>query len=125
MSIHGHYTQQYYGNKISFPEQSFLIAGISFYKNNCSDITYESELTMEFEPDNKYDKSAISIKNNNKKIGYVPNSEIKELCKKNITEPLKIINIKHIHGNYGIRVIPKCFYVYDEILESKVFLSED
>ncbi len=80
---------------------------------------------MEFEPDNKYDKSAISIKNNNKKIGYVPNSEIKELCKKNITEPLKIINIKHIHGNYGIRVILKCFYVYDEILESKEFLSED
>ena len=82
MSIYGHYTQQYYGNKISFPEQSFLIAGISFYKNNCSYITYETELTMEFEPDNKYDKSAISIKNNNKKIGYVPNSQIKELCKK-------------------------------------------
>ena len=127
MSIHGHYTQQYYGNKISFPEQSFLIAGISFYKNNCSDITYESELTMELEPDNKHDKSAISIKNNNKMIGYVPKHQIKikELCKENITEPLKIINIKHIHGNYGIRVIPKCFYVYDEILESKEFLSED
>ena len=64
---------------------------------------------------------SISIKNNNKKIGYIT----KELCKKNITEPLKIINIKHIHGNYRIRVIPKCFYVYDEILESKEFLSED
>ena len=125
MSIYGHYTQQYYGNKISFPEQSFLISGISFYKNNCLDITYETELTMELEPDNEFDKSAISIKNNNKKIGYVPNSQIKELCKKNITEPLKIINIKHIHGNYGIRVIPKCFYVYDEILESKVFFSDD
>lgn len=125
MSIYGHYTQQYYGNKISFPEQSFLIAGISFYKNNCSDITYESELTMEFEPDNKYDKSAISIKNNNKMIGYVPNRQIKEICKENITEPLKIINIKRIDGKYGIRVIPKCFYVYDEILESKVLFSDD
>lgn len=125
MSIYGHYTKQYYGNKISFPEQSFLISGISFYKTNCSDITYESELTMEFEPDNKYDKSAISIKNNNKKIGYVPNCQIKELCKENITEPLKIINIKHIHGNYGIRVIPKCFYVHDETLENEVFFSDN
>lgn len=56
---------------------------------------------------------------------YVPNCKIKELFKENITEPLKIINIKLINGNYGIRVIPNCFYVYDKILESKVFLSDD
>ena len=125
MSIYGHFTQQYYGNKIIFPEKSFLISGISFYKDNCLDITYETDLTMELEPDNEYDKSAISIKNNKKKIGYVPNSQIKELCKENITESLKIINIKLINGNYGIRVIPKCFYVYDKILESKVFFSDN
>ena len=124
MSIYGHYTQQYYGNKIIFPEQSFLISGISFYKYNCADITYETELIMELEPDNEYDKSAISIKNNNKKIGYVPKSQIKELCRNYITEPLKIINIKLINGNYGIRVIPKRFYVHDTVLESKVFFSE-
>ena len=35
MSIHDHFTQQYYGNKIIFPEKSFLISGISFYKENC------------------------------------------------------------------------------------------
>ena len=125
MSIYGHFTQQYYGNKIIFPEKSFLISGISFYKENCSDITYETELIMKLEPDNKYDPFAISIMNNDKIIGYVPNSEIKELCKNNITEPLKIINIKIINGNYGIRVIPKCFYVHDPILESKVFFSND
>ena len=125
MSIHGHYTHQYDGNKITFPEKSFLISGISFYKKNCLDITYETELTMELEPDNKFDKSAISIKNNNKTIGYVPNSKIKELCKENITELLKIINIKSINGNYGIRVIPKCFYDYDKTLESKVFFSDE
>ncbi len=125
MSIYGHYTNQYYGNKIIFPEKSFLVSGISFYKDNCLDITYDTELTMELEPNNKYDKSAISIKNNNKTIGYVPNCQIKELCRENIKEPLKIINIKLINGNYGIRVIPKCFCVYDEILESKVFLSND
>ena len=125
MSIYGHFTQQYYGNKIIFPEKSFLISGISFYKNNCLDITYDTELLMNFDNENKYDPSAISISNNNKIIGYVPNTKIKELCKNNITEPLKIINIKMINGNYGIRVIPKCYYVYDKILESKVFFSDD
>jgi hypothetical protein len=125
MSIYGHFTQQYYGNKISFPEKSFLISGISFYKENCYNITYDTELIMKYEPDNKFDPFAISIMNNNKIIGYVPNTEIKELCKNNITESLKIINIKIINGNYGIRVIPKCFYVYDPILESKVFFSYD
>jgi len=125
MSIYGHFTQQCYGNKIIFPEKSFLISGISFYKENCSNITYDTELLMKPEVDNKYDPFAISIMNNDKIIGYVPNSEIKELCKNNIIEPLKIINIKIINGNYGIRVIPKCFYVHDPILESKVFFSND
>jgi hypothetical protein len=125
MSIYGHFTQQYYGNKIIFPEKSFLISGISFYKENCSNITYDTELLMKHDVDNNYDSFAISIMNNDKIIGYVPNSEIKELCKNNITEPLKIINIKIINGNYGIRVIPKCFYVNDPILESKVFFSND
>ena len=125
MSIYGHFTQQYYGNNIIFPEKSFLISGISFYKENCSNITYDTELFMKHEVDNKYDPFAISIMNNDKIIGYVPNSEIKELCKNNIIEPLKIINIKIINGNYGIRVIPKCFYVHDPILESKVFFSND
>ena len=126
MSIYGHFTQQYYGNKIIFPEKSFLISGISFYKNNCLNITYETELVMKHEPDNVYDPFAISILHNNKIIGYVPNKiEIKELCKNNITERIKIINIKMINGNYGIRVIPKCFYVYDPILESKIFFSDD
>jgi hypothetical protein len=121
MSIYGHFTQQYYGNKIIFPEKSFLISGISFYKENCSNITHDTELLMKHEPDNKYDAFAISIMNNDKIVGYVPNTEIKELCKNNITESLKIINIKKINGNYGIRVIPKCFYVHDPILESKIF----
>lgn len=125
MSIYGHFTQQYYGNKIIFPEKSFLISGISFYKENCFGITYDTELIMTFEPDNQYDPLAISIMNNNKIIGYVPNIEIKDFCKNNITEPLKIINIKIINGNYGIRVIPKCFYEYDPVLENKVFFSNE
>lgn len=67
---------------------------------------------MKSEPDNKYDPSAIVIMNNNKIIGYVPNknTQIKTLCEKNIDEKLKIIHIKQVNGNYGIRVIPKCYY---------------
>jgi len=125
MSIHGHFTKQYYGNKIIFPEKSFLISGISFYKENCFNITYDTELIMKPEPNNKHDTHAISIMNNDKIIGYVPNTEIKTLCKNNITEPLKIINIKIINNNYGIRVIPKCFYVYDPILENNAFFSDE
>jgi hypothetical protein len=125
MSVYGHFTQQYYGNKIIFPEKSFLISGISFYKENCSNITYDTELTMKHDADNKYDSFAISIMNNDKIIGYVPNNEIKELCKANIKEKLKIINIKIKNGNYGIRVIPSCFYVYDRILENNIFFSNE
>ena len=51
MSIYGHYTQQYYGDKIIFPENSFLISGISFYQDNCLDIKYDTELKMELEPE--------------------------------------------------------------------------
>ena len=125
MSVYGHFTKQYYGKQICFPEQSFLICGISFYKENCADISYNTVLTMELEPDNNYDSSAIAIMNSGKKIGYIPNTNIKEICKNNIQEPLKIINIKQINGNYGIRVIPKKFYTYDPLLESKIFFSDD
>ena len=34
MSIYGHYTQQFYGSKIIFPENSFFISEINFYKDN-------------------------------------------------------------------------------------------
>ena len=115
MSIYGHFNHQYYGNKIVFPEESFLISAISFYKDNCLHISYQTELMMEKEI-NKYDSTAISIMHNNKVIGYVPSNK-KELCKPYMDEPLKIINIKHINNNYGIRVIPKCFY-NDHILEN-------
>jgi hypothetical protein len=113
MSLYGHYAQQYYGNKIEFPEDSFLIAGISFNQANCEGIDYEVELTMKLEPDNEYDSSAISIMYNEKIIGYVPvkPDKYKKLCNENITEPLKIINIKKIEGKYGVRVIPKCFLI--------------
>ena len=41
MSNYGHFSIQYYGNKIKFPTESFLIAGISFYQNNLVDINLD------------------------------------------------------------------------------------
>lgn len=127
MSIYGHFTQQYYGNKIIFPKESFLISGISYYKNNCDNINYNTKLYMKHDVDNKYDNFAISILNNDKIIGYVPNKnkEIKDFCINNMDQALKIINIKQINGNYGIRVIPNCFYNNDNNeLEKQIFFCD-
>jgi hypothetical protein len=113
MSKFGHYAMQYYGNKEPFPDESFLVSGISFYQTNLINITYDSKLELKPEPNNKYDKDAISIIYNNKPIGYVPNiQKYKDLCNINISDNLKIINIKKINGNYGIRVIPNSLNIH-------------
>ena len=120
MSKFGHYEQQYWGNKIKFPIESFLIAGISHYQKSLGDIPINTdiELFMELEPDNIHDKTAIRILYDNNKIGYVPNkNEIKKLCLEELNEPLIIINLKReketINKNFGIRVIPKKYYNED------------
>ena len=108
MSIYGHYSEQYYGNKIEFPKESFLIAGISFYQKNLSEINYHSKLEIKPEPENKYDKSALQILFNEKCIGYIPNKpKVKKMCLENTECSLKIINIKcdRESKNKGIRVI--------------------
>ena len=115
MSLNGYKTMEYYGNKnkIKFPDESFLIAGISFYHNNLDNICHASELYMEEEPTNQFDTTAIKILYNKKIIGYVPkNNNIKNICKRNIGDKLKIINIKKIlsTNNIGIRVIPEKYY---------------
>lgn len=115
MSIYGHFTQQYYGKKIDFPKESFLIAGISYYQDNLENINYKSHLIMKLDPKNKYDSDAIQILFNEKCIGYVPNNIFfKNMCKENINSKLKIINIKKETDtnkkNYGVRVILDKFY---------------
>ena len=109
----GHYTAQYYGNKIKFPEESFLIAGISYYQNNLVDINLDSILKLKLEPENKYDSKAIQILFKDKCIGYVPNIDLyKNMCLDNINNNLKIINIKREteNKNFGIRVILEKYY---------------
>lgn len=113
MSNFGHFDIQYHGNKINFPEESFLISGISYYQNNLVDINLDSILKLNPEPKNIYDSKAIQILFNNKCIGYVPNNSFfKSMCFKNINSNLKIINIKREseNKNYGIRVILEEYY---------------
>ena len=123
MSNYGHYNAQYYGNKIDFPKESFLISGISFYQKNLENINYESELLLNPEPTNKYDSEAIQILFNNKCIGYVPNNTYtKKMCQENIKDTLKIINLKREkeEGNFGIRVILNKYYT-DDLKELAIF----
>ena len=123
MSNYGHYTHQYYGNKIQFPEKSFLIAGTSFYKDNISNITYDTKLTMKEEKDNEYDCNAICIMKGDNIIGYVPKTH-NNLCKNNLDQILKIINIKTIDGKTGLRVILEYFYKYDSVLEKQILFCD-
>ena len=111
MSNYWKHTQQYDSKKIDYPETSFKIAGISNYKSVAEDISYSKELTMKAEPTNTYDSTAIRILLDGETVGYVPNSkDYKDLCNARIDEPLNVINIKMIRGNYGVRVIPREFY---------------
>ena len=112
MSNFGRFSGQY-GNKIEFPKESFLIAGISFYQDNLVDINFDSKLKLNAEPENKYDSKAIQILFNDKCIGYVPNNDFcKNMCIEHITNNLKIINIKRESEtkNFGIRVILEKYY---------------
>lgn len=123
MSIYGHYSHQYDGNRIQFPIESFTISGISHHKQNCEGICFNSELTMKYENDNTHDSSAIAIYFGEKKIGYVPNEKtIKKICSENINNKLIILNIST--KIYGIRVLPECFYIKDTDLENKCMFAD-
>jgi hypothetical protein len=130
MSNHGHFNHQYDGNRIKFPDESFTIAGISHYTENCKSITYNSVLFMKEEHDNPWDNSAIAIYSNDKQIGYVPNNaKTKEICYNNLDSKLVIINIKNIKNNYekhgiGIRVIPDIYYEHDPLLEKQTLFAD-
>ena len=107
--------------KIIFPENSFLIAGISYNQNNLENINYDSEFDMKLDPKNKYDINATKILFNDKLLGYVPRAiNNEEFIKNNINNKLKIINMKRekVGMNMGIRVIPKNLY-HDNMINYK------
>ena len=130
MSKYGHFNHQYDGNRIEFPDESFTIAGISHYTENCKSIAYNSVLIMKEEIDNPWDNSAIAIYSNDKQIGYVPNNtKTKKMCYDNINNKLVIINIKKMKKNdgkhgIGIRVIPDIYYECDPLLEKQTMFAD-
>ena len=52
----------------------FQIVGIYYTKNGryLSKLPPKTQLELKAEPDNKYDKFAVSVWHNNKKLGYLP-----------------------------------------------------
>ena len=128
MSIHGHFTTQYYGNRIQFPTESFLISGTSFFIEpaNVQHFTSETQLNMKPVSDNKYDPTAIAIMHGDIQIGWVPADppDVKLMCYSHINEPLRLVNIKRIDGKVGIRVIPDQFYEQDENLTTQVMFAD-
>ena len=93
------------------------------FKDKLTNIGFDSLLSMEKEPCNKYDSKAIKIIYNNNLIGYVPNQEeVKKICEDNINDNLKIINIKREsdNRNIGIRVIPEKYYT-DDLRDNSIF----
>lgn len=88
----------------SYPVTSFLLSGVSFYKDTVKDINIGDTLDMTFEPNNKYDTSAIIIKKFTNVCGYVP-KEIKSKVLKYVPSQVKVIDKRLIENNiYSVRV---------------------
>ena len=87
----------------SFPVTSFLLSGVSFYKDTIKDINIDDILDMTFEP-NIYDESAIIIKKSTNICGYVP-KDIKDKVKLYVPSKVKVIDKRLIKNNiYSLRV---------------------
>ena len=87
----------------SFPVTSFLLSGVSFYKDTIKDIHIGDMLDMSFEP-NKYDSSAIIIKKVTDICGYVP-KDIKDKVKLHVPSQVKVIDKRLVENNiYSLRV---------------------
>lgn len=93
-------TQEYIGHTEKFPDRSFLISGVSFYKDAVRNISHTSILTAVAEPDNRYDPNAIKIMNGTDQIGYVPKGS------QSFVTDGQSLRIYHIKGG-GIRVVPE------------------
>ena len=89
----------------SFPVTSFLLAGVSNYKETVKDIQIGDVLDMEFET-NKYDSSAIVIKNLGDTCGYIKKDE-KEKVQSHVPCQVKVIDKRLVDfgkGIYSLRV---------------------
>ena len=87
----------------SFPVSSFLLSGVSFYKDTIKHINIGDILDMSFEP-NKYDTSAIIIKKITDVCGYVP-KDIKDKVKLYVPSKVIVIDKRLVENNiYSLRV---------------------
>lgn len=87
-----------------FPVTSFLLSGVTHYKDIIKTIQIDDLLKMDFEPENIYDKNAIKIHKNNIICGYVP-KDIKEKIILYIPSDVKVIDKRHIKDDiYSLRV---------------------
>jgi hypothetical protein len=88
-----------------FPVTSFLLAGVSFYKETLESIQLDTLLKMTFEPENQYDPEAIVIKRGTDVCGYVP-KDTREKIVSFVPCKVKVIDKRLVKGNYSLRVIP-------------------
>ena len=87
-----------------FPVTSFLLSGVSHYKDIIESIHLDDLLKMEFEPENEYDTKAIKISKNNCICGYVP-KDIKEKIISYVPSDVKVIDKRYIKEDiYSLRV---------------------
>ena len=95
------YAQHTYVEK--FPITSFLVAGVKSYQDTIKDISVNDILYMSFEPENKYDSTAIVIKRNDDICGYVP-KDLKEKFLSYVPSNVKVIDKHFFKGNYSLRI---------------------
>ena len=87
----------------SFPITSFLLAGVSYYKDTIKEIQKDDTLYMQAEP-NAYDSSAIVIKRGDDICGYVPR-EMQAKVKAYAPSCVKVIDKRLVENNiYSLRV---------------------
>jgi len=87
----------------SFPVTSFLLSGVSFYKDTIKNIEIGDTLYMTFES-NKYDSSAIVVKRKEDICGYVPR-DLKEKIKLFVPSTVRVFDKRYIeNGIYSLRV---------------------
>lgn len=87
-----------------FPITSFLLAGVSNYKETIKCISIGDILFMELDNSNKYDSSAIVIKHNNSICGYVPKG-LKEKINSYAPCKVKVIDKRYVENDiFSLRV---------------------
>ena len=87
----------------------FKVAGVSFHKQKVESLSEGDILTLQKDPNNKYDSNAIKILNSKEEmLGFVPkefnSAIIKKFEKVSTVYTLKVKNIHKWEGPTGLEV---------------------